>query len=363
MKERKERKIAVLPAGSMGIAIATVFAANSDRVTLGFRQESEESCQQFLEDRTNERFLGRQLPSNIDATTDLEKLVAEADLIVFAYRARHLRTSFRLLKSAIKPGTDIAHTIKGLDPETNQRMSEVLTDEQPSLRNHSAVILGPNFAHEIVRHEPTVTVIASTNQGLAKHLQRDLSTPYFRPYISSDMIGVELAAALKNPFAMAVGIVEGMGLGANTSAAMQNRGLWEMRDLAVILGADPDTIIGPAGAGDLSLSCKPPGRNYEAGFQIGQGANPRSVLESSITIEGLDAVRSAVRLARQHKVETPILDTLDDVLYHGLTLDAAGKRLMSRDLAYAELQPTIDPRLIRWFNRVLHFWGKRHRSR
>lgn len=359
MRERQEKKIAILPAGSMGIAIGTVFAENSDQVTLGYR--SEEPCKRFLETRTDARFPGDKLPGNIGATTDLERLVAESDLVVFATRARHLRGFFRQIKSAIRPDTEVIHVVKGLDPETNQRISEVLSNEKHSLRNHITVLSGPNYAHEIVRRLPTVTVIASTNQDLAKRLQSGLSTSAFRPYISDDMIGVELGGALKNPFAMAVGIVEGMRLGANTSAAMQNRGLWEMMHLAVMLGADQYTIIGPAGAGDLSVSCKPPGRNYLAGFQIGQGEDPQSLSESGITIEGLDSVRSAVILARQHKVEVPILETLEDILYHGLTLDAAGKRLMSRDLAYAEPQPTMDPRLIRWMNRIFHVWGKRHR--
>ena len=354
-------KVAILPAGSMGIAIGTVFAENSDQVTLGYR--SKEHCKRFLETRTDARFPGAKLPSNMGATTDLEGLVAESDLVVLATRARHFREFFRRIKSAIRPGTDVAHVIKGFDPETNQRISEVLVSEKHALRNHIAVLSGPNYAHEIVRRLPTVTVIASTNQDLAKYLQSDLSTLAFRPYISDDMIGVELGGALKNPFAMAVGIVEGMKLGANTSAAMQNRGLWEMMHLAVILGADQHTIIGPAGAGDLSLSCKPPGRNYLAGFQIGQGEDPQSLSESGITIEGLDSVRSAVILARQHKVEVPILETLDDVLYNGLTLDAAGRRLMSRDLAYAEPQPVLDGRVTRWIGRILHAWGKRHRSR
>jgi len=360
MIERKKRRIAVLPAGSMGIAIGTVFADNSDQVTLGYRSEGQ--CKRFLETRTDARFPGIKLPDNIDATTDLENLVAESDLVVLATRARHSRGFFRQIKSSIRPGTEVLHVIKGFDPETNQRISEVLISEKRSLCNHIAVLSGPNYAHEIVRRLPTITVIASTNYDLAKRLQSDLSTSAFRPYISNDMIGVELGGALKNPFAMAVGIVEGMKLGANTSAAMQNRGLWEMIDLAVILGADQNTIIEPAGAGDLSLSCKLPSRNYSAGFQIGQGEDPQALLESDITIEGLDSVRSAVILAKQHKVEVPILETLEDILYHGLTLDAAGKRLMSRDLAYAGPQPVLNRHVTRWLGRILHVWGKRRRS-
>ncbi|MBU1000807.1 NAD(P)H-dependent glycerol-3-phosphate dehydrogenase [Patescibacteria group bacterium] len=331
MVERKDEKIAILTAGSMGIAIGTVFAENSDQVVFGYR--SEESCRQFLNTRIDVRFPGIELPDNISATTDLYTLVAEAGLIVVATRARYLRSFFSQFIPIMRPGANILHVIKGFDSETNQRISEILINEDPSLSNRIAVLSGPNYAHEIVKRKYTVTVIASTDQSFAKCLQTKLHAPWFRPYISDDMVGVELGGALKNPVAMAVGIVEGMKLGANASAAMQTRGLYEMIKLAVALGANEKTFTGFAGYGDLSLSCKPPGRNYLAGHQIGQGVQPTSLLESGVTIEGFDSVRSAVELARLHKVDVPILEALRDILYHGLTLDEAGERLMSRNLA------------------------------
>lgn len=359
MIEQREGKVAILPAGIMGIAIGTVFADAGNQVTLGYR--SEEPCKRFLETRTDVRFPGYRFSDEIDASTDLVKLAAGSDLIVFATKAPYLREFSRPLLAVMRPEAEVMHIIKGFDTETNQRISEVLTSGKSSLRNRIAVLSGPNYALEIVRGLPTATVIASTNLDLARRLQKRLSTQRFRPYVSPDLTGVELGA-LKNPIAIAVGIVEGMGLGANASAAIKNRGLLEMMHLAVVLGANQHTIMGLAGEGDLTVSCKPPGRNYLAGFQIGQGANPQFLRESGITIEGLDSTSCAVALARQNHVDVPILDTLDEILKSRLTLDEAAKRLMSRDLAYADPQPIIHPRITRWIDRILYVWGKRQRS-
>lgn len=355
-------KVGVIPAGIFGIAIGTVFAENGHKVTFGYRPESEERYTHFLMTGTDLRFPGINLPTNIGAAIDLVKLTADSDLIVFATRSRHVETTFDQIKPAIKKDTVVVSIIKGFVPATNQRISEYLISQDRSLSDRLAVLSGPNFAHDVVRRLPAVTVIASKSQTLARRLQKDLSTSTFRPYISNDMTGVELGGALKNPYAMAVGIVEGMQLGASASGAMQNAGLWEMIHLAVRLGADQNTIVNFAGAGDLSISCKALGRNYLAGFQIGQGADPKSLLESKMTVEGLDSVRSAVALARQKNVDVPILEILEGIIYNGLTLETAGKRLMSRDLTYAEPQPIVDHRFVRLVNQVLYFWGKKYHS-
>lgn len=361
MAERQEKEIAILPAGIFGTTIGAVFASKGYRVTLGYRSEA--ACARFLETRTDARFPGVEFPDNVNATTDLKGLAAKASLIIFAPKSSKAEEVFcQFIQPVIRSETEVLSIIKGFIPTTNQRISEFLISQDRSLRNRVAVLSGPNYAHEVIRGLPAVTVIASENQSLARRLQKDLNTSTFRPYISNDMIGVELGGALKNPYAMAVGIVEGMQLGASASGAMQNAGLWEMKHLAVKLGADQNTIGSFSGAGDLSISCKAPSRNYLAGFQIGQGEDPRNLLSSTKTIEGLDSVHSAVALARQKNVDVPILEILEDIIYNGLTLETAGKKLMSRDLTYAEPQSIVGHRIACWLNKALYLWGKKYRS-
>lgn len=362
-------KVAILPAGRFGIAIGSVFAANGYSVTLGYRPEgdrSEERCRQFNDSRTDDRFPGTIFPNNIDASTDLKRLAATANLIVIGTGSQNVERFFNeTIKPVRRPETEILSPVKGFVPRTNQRISEFLISQDKSLKKRVAVLSGPNYAHEIIRHLPTVTVIASKNQGLAKRLQINLSTPTFRPYISNDVIGVELAGGLKTAFALALAMVAGMKQGENAFGAMTAAITWEMLHLAVTLGADQNTIINFAGIGDLVTSSRPPGRNYEAGFRIGQGEDPQDVLRSlaaeKVTVEGFDTVRSAVVLAKRKKVEVPILEALEAVIYKGLTLEEAGIKLMNRDLTYAGPQPVIDPRVIRWINKVLHVWGRKHR--
>lgn len=358
----KTDKVAILTGGTFGTSLAVPLSKNVRDIVLFIR--SKERADLFNATRENrEVFPGVLLPRNVRATSDAREALDGAEVAFLVPKAQAMREVVRdYVTPNIGPRTIVASGSKAFEEGTNLRMLEVITQENRSLAARCAVISGPNFAHELIKGLPAAIVVASKYDKVARKVGTVLGSTQFKPYLTDDVIGVELGGILKNPIAIAAGIAEGMGLGSNASAAILNRGLREMIRLGVIMGADERTLMGLSGAGDLFLSSKPGGRNYGAGVDIGRGISPVELKNSDLTIEGLYSVESAVVLARKWGVEVPIMESLNEIINYGLKPSEAMERLMTRGMTYEDPLPVtgVQSRFcIRVLNRLLHLWQRR----
>lgn len=353
--------VAVLPSGRFGTALAVPLAENAERVNVYVR--SWEDAEIFERTRANQKYFpGVKMPDNVRFSGDFREALRGVDTAVIVPPVKHLRELYGLIADDLPKDCSLVIASKGMEEDTNMRVSQILKDVNPKLSKDSyAVLSGPNFADEIVRGLPAATVIASENETLAQRMREIFRTKYFIPYITDDVIGVELGGALKNPVAMAVGICIGMGYGKSAAFALKNRGLREMIRLAVVLGADERTLMGESGDGDLSLSCQPPGRNYESGVLLGKGEDPKLLFQSEQTIEALYTVKAAVSLARENNVEVPIFEGLYGILYEGLKPHEVVEIIANRNHLYEDPQPVLGRKLrfpMRLLNRIIHLWQK-----
>src|SRR5215831_11071871 len=237
--------------------------------------------------------------------------------------------------ASVNPGMLFVSATKGIENDTLMRMSEVLVDvARPRFIPKVAAISGPTFAAEVARDEPTALVVASDDEPLRLLLQKELSGPRFRLYTNADVIGVEIAAAVKNIIAIAAGVVDGLGLGSNATAALVTRGLAEITRLAVACGGKRETLSGLAGLGDLVLTAYGSlSRNRRVGVALGQGKPIGEILAGMrMVAEGVKTARSTVALARKHAVEMPIVEKMAAVMHEGLTPQVAINDLMERKL-------------------------------
>lgn len=372
----RELNVAIMPAGRFGTALAVPLSEKASKVTLYFR--TSEYYQRFQETHENQKwFPGIKLPDNVYSTDNLQEAVEDTDVLIIVPPAKFFRDFYRSIYPYIENNRFardgfIVLGSKGFEEETDLRMSELVKQETSDLARRTVVISGPNYAHEIVKGLPFGIVLASENDKVAEELSEKIFKVKrkTRPYITDDVIGTELGGILDKPIAMAVGISDGMGMGRNAAALLKNRGLKEITRLAVVLGADRNTLGGLTGEGDLSLSSEGPGRNYKAGFEIGEQRYSEDLrlvierlLQSRETIEGLYSVKSAVSLARRNGVVMPITESLYKILYQGLSPQEAMEILMNTDGQYEDPQPVIDRRLrfpMRAVDRVMHIW---HRGR
>jgi glycerol-3-phosphate dehydrogenase (NAD(P)+) len=257
--------------------------------------------------------------------------------VVYAVPSAHLRTVAKVGAPCMKRGAIIAVATKGIEESTLALMTDVISSEHPG---HAVVaISGPSFAAEVVANQPTAIVAASDNSDAAHGIQKALSNASFRVYTQRDVIGVELGGALKNVMAVATGIVEGVGLGHNSRAALITRGLAEMTRLGVALGATASTFAGLAGIGDLVLTCTGSlSRNRAIGEEIGRGATLAEALAGKQTVaEGVVTAKSAGQLAAKLDVEMPIVEMVNRILFDGHTARRAVAEMMAR-----ELRPELD---------------------
>ena len=325
-------RVAVLGAGSWGTALAQTLARNGHDVPLWAR--SGELVAALRESRTNERYLpGVALHPAISATDDLETALEGADWVVSVCPAQATREVIKAARPWLGT-TPLITGSKGLEIETRLRMTQVFEEELGRGRASESVVLsGPSFAAELASYLPTAVVVASANTGNAKRAQALFQNSYFRVYTQSDVVGTELAGALKNVMALAAGIGDGLGLGDNTRAAIITRGLAEIMRIGYPMGAREITLSGLAGLGDLVLTCTGPlSRNYTAGVAIGKGANPQSIVEEmDQVVEGVHTARAARALSRELDVEMPITQAVFSVLYEGVPPRQAVEGLMARD--------------------------------
>jgi glycerol-3-phosphate dehydrogenase (NAD(P)+) len=281
----------------------------------------------------NVRFLnGHALMASIEAVGDLNAAVEAADLVVFATPSHVLRSIVKASARNLPSAAPLVVATKGIEKGTLCLMTDIVEQE---VNGGTVVALsGPSFASEVVSCQPTAVVVASREDNAAAAAQRALSSPYFRTYTHTDVVGVELGGALKNVMAVATGIAEGVGLGFNARAALITRGLAEMTRLGVALGAEDTTFAGLAGLGDLVLTCTGSlSRNRAVGVEVGKGKQLDDVLRDRETVaEGVFAAQSARELAVRKGVEMPIVDAVNRVLFEGQSARSAIGALMTREL-------------------------------
>jgi len=322
---------AVVGAGAWGTALADMLACNGHAVRIWALEPG--VARAINDRRENPVFLpGFRLAESLEASTDHQRVLAGAQLVVFATPSQHLREIVQQGFQHLPTGAVLVVASKGIEQGTLSLMSDVVAEEA---RGHAVVaISGPTFASEVAARQPTAIVAASADSDAAVLTQDVLSSTTFRVYTHDDLIGVELGGSLKNVMAVATGIVEGLGLGNNSRAALITRGLAEMTRLGVALGARASTFAGLAGIGDLVLTCTGIlSRNRAVGVEIGQGKTLEAALAGKPTVaEGVTTTKSALALAERERVEMPIVATVYRVLFEGHSPHRAIPELMERGL-------------------------------
>jgi glycerol-3-phosphate dehydrogenase (NAD(P)+) len=309
------RRVAVFGAGSWGTAFSLVLADAGHEVSMWARRE--ELCTTINESHENADYLpGIELPDTVTAGHDPEKVAAGADIVVLAVPSQTLRANLEDWAEALPSDAVLVSLMKGVELGTLKRMSEVIAEVTGAGPERIAVLSGPNLAREIAQREPAASVVACADEEVAAHLRESLHTSSFRPYSSVDVIGTELGGAYKNVIALAVGMAVGKGFGDNTTASLITRGLAETARLAMDLGADPLTLMGLAGIGDLVATCSSPlSRNRTFGEKLGQGMTTEEIIASTRQVaEGAKSCSSILDLATRHGVDAPIAEHVDAVV-------------------------------------------------
>jgi glycerol-3-phosphate dehydrogenase (NAD(P)+) len=331
---------AVLGAGSFGTCLAIVCAREND-VKLWSR--SADIAEAINREHRNPRYLSEfPLPERIEATTSLGEALAGRELVIIAVPSQSLRAVMEEAAPFLEPGAILVSAVKGIEYETGLTMHGVLEDVLDPIHHPRIVALsGPSFAREIAAHRPTVVTLACREEAYAIAVQATLSCPWFRCYTQHDIVGVEIAGALKNVIAIAVGMSDGQEGGSNARAALMTRGLAEITRLGVALGAEPETFLGLAGMGDLLLTCTgDQSRNRRVGLGLGRGRPlDEIVAELGEVAEGIPTTLAACRLARRLGVELPIAEQVRAVLEGEKTPAEAGQTLMTRQLRSERDQP------------------------
>ena len=326
--------IGVLGAGSWGTALANLLGLKGFKVDLWvFEKEVKEQIEAF---RENKVFLpGFSLSTNLFPSNDIAGVVSEKDLVLIVVPSHVMRETAQKVSGLLSKETIIVSASKGIENKTHLTMSAVLKESLPEIpEDYFTVLSGPSFAWEVAKKLPTVVTVASKDKKLAGFVQNVFATPYFRVYTNNDMIGVELGGAVKNVIAIAAGIIDGLGLGLNTRAALITRGLTEIRRLGLKLGANPRTFTGLAGIGDLLLTCTGDlSRNHTVGKKIGEGRKLNDILsEMRMVAEGIKTAKSVYNLSLKLGVEMPISHEIYHILYDDVSPQDALLRLMTRDL-------------------------------
>jgi len=333
-------RIAILGAGSWGTALSVILSHARKPHEISLWARNAEITETLQRQRENTTYLpGVSLPEGIRATHNMQAALTAAEIVIGAIPSVHARAVYSQALAFVKPEMVLVSATKGLEPETHLRMSSVLAQvlakagaAPPSQR--IAVLSGPSFAAEAARGEPTAVVLAAKDAALASRLQEELSGPSFRLYTNDDVLGVELAGAMKNVMAIAAGACQGLGLGSNPLAALITRGLAEMMRLATALGARPETLSGLAGLGDLVLTCTGAlSRNRHVGVELGKGRKLAEILaEMRMVAEGVDTAAPLLALAREQSIEMPITEQVDAILHRGQSPKDAIREIMDRPL-------------------------------
>ena len=327
------KAVSVLGAGSWGIAIANLLATEGNAVTLWMHAATTPTDLAVTrEDKS--RLPGVRIHPAIELTDNLKQAATHSDIIFVAVPAQHVRGLCEQLTETGKTIGILVTLAKGIEVSSLQRVSEVVRDALGVGVENVIAVSGPSHAEEVARGIPTSVVAAGQSPEAVIEIQRLLSTPMFRVYSSDDLIGVELGGALKNPIALAAGMLYGLKLGDNTLGALLTRGLAEITRLGVRMGARPETFAGLSGLGDLVTTCvSQHSRNRFVGERIGRGEKLVDILASmTMVAEGVETTRAAVRVAELHKVEMPITQQVHKVLFEDKPPLEALSELMTREL-------------------------------
>jgi glycerol-3-phosphate dehydrogenase (NAD(P)+) len=317
------KKIVVLGAGSWGTALALLLARNQHELTLWARQA--EHAELMNAQHCN--------PYYLTVTANLENAVQSADIVLISIPSEGFRALLKAIKPFLKINANIIYVTKGLESHSNKLLHQVIHEELGS-NIHSALLTGPSFAREVAANMPTAVVIASTEKNYAQDVIQLFANSYFRPYFTSDVIGAEIGGAVKNVMAIGAGIADGLGFGTNARAALITRGLHEMTQLGVALGAQAETFMGLSGLGDLVLTCTDNlSRNRRFGLALGQGKSIETALkEIGQVVEGAMNAEQVHQLAQQHQIDMPLTEHVFKVLEGTMTPRAAVESLFGRKL-------------------------------
>jgi len=329
-------RIAILGGGSWGTGLSAVLGHSRRKHEIRMWVREPSIAKSIQENHENPTYLkGIPIPACVQASTDLREVLQEAQIVLGIVPSAHARGVYLQALPFLTPDTAIVSATKGLEPATHLRMSEVI-GQVFALRfiPRIAVLSGPSFALEAARGEPTAVVLASQDRSLAAFLQEEFASSSFRLYTNDDVLGVELAGPMKNVMAIAAGACQGLGLGANSLAALITRGLAEMTRLTVALGGKPETLSGLAGLGDLVLTCNGVlSRNRHVGFELGRGRPLQAILdEMSMVAEGVGTAEALLALAREHHIELPITEQVHSILHLGNSPQDAIRAIMERPL-------------------------------
>ena len=325
-------QVGVVGTTTWGTTLAIITARAGVDVALWARTQAE--ADEIRSTGENRLLLpGVKLPPAVSVTASPQEALDGVDLVIIAVPSRTMRTNARAVRDAIAPSTVVVSAAKGLEIDSGKRMSEVLAEELPQVRESLCALSGPNLAGEIVAGKLTSTVVASASQDAANRVQAVLTSPLFRVYTNSDIVGVELAGALKNIVALGAGVCDGLDIGDNAKATFMTRGIVEIARLGVAAGADMMTFAGLAGIGDVMATCSSAlSRNHYVGEQLARGKSLDEIVGSMTQVaEGVDTTRAALRLAAFLGVEMPITQVTYDVLFEGLEIRQAIADLMGRE--------------------------------
>ena len=323
-------KIGIIGAGSWGIALALLLHKNGHEVTVWSILESEIAMLN-AEHEHKDKLPGVKLPEDMIFTSDLQTAVAGKETLVMAVPSAFTRNTAKMLKDVVTEGQIIVNVSKGIEEATLMTLSDIIEEEVPQAV--VAVLSGPSHAEEVGRGLPTTIVVGAKKKATAEFLQNLFMNDVFRVYTSSDILGIELGAFLKNVVALAAGIADGLGYGDNTKAALITRGITEIARLGMAMGARFETFCGLTGIGDLIVTCASMhSRNRRAGILIGQGKTMEEAMEEvKMVVEGVYSAKAAMGLAEKYQIQLPIIEQVNKVLFEGKSADEAVKDLMLRD--------------------------------
>ena len=329
-------KVGLLGGGSWGTTVASLTAKNSPTIIWA---RDVETVKEINELHTNEKYLpNAKLTPSLKASTSIKETVEDADVIVMGVPAQSFRAVLEEAKPHIRPWVPIINLAKGLEISTKKRMTEIIEELMPG--HPAGVLTGPNLAKEIHFGNAAAAVIAMVDQSISSRLQDVFSSGLFRVYTNTDVIGCELAGALKNIIAIASGMGDGANAGDNTKAAIITRGLAELTRLGIAMGGKKGTFAGLAGMGDLVATCSSSkSRNHHVGFQLGRGKKLDQIIsEMNEVAEGVKTAKVVMELAKEYNVRMPISEEIYKVLYEGNTVNEAFRGLIKHEVG-SEKEP------------------------
>ncbi len=325
--------VVVMGGGSWGTALAVLLAEKNHNVTLW--EYNAEQAENLKKDRENKNYLpGIKFPENLKITNKIEGLLQDVSFLVMSIPSQYLRNIIAKVADQIHSDMLIINTGKGIEVSSKKRLSEVIKDEiYGKFHNNIVVLSGPTHAEEVAKKIPSAIVAAATKEN-AQKVQELFNTNYFRVYINTDIIGVELGGALKNCIAIAAGMADGMGFGDNSKAAIVTRGIAEIMRFGQEFGAKTETFSGLSGIGDLIVTCTSKhSRNRYVGENLGKGKTIEEVLDKMLMVaEGVPTVKAVYTIAKENNINMPIIEALYSIIYNGVKPQEILEKLMTRDL-------------------------------